>query len=141
MRITVTVRGVPEVQRALESLPDAVRREAAMQVLTEAAEPIAAAARSRAPVRTGKLRDSIVVSATAKGLAIRGSVAGDAATVFVGSTSSLAHFQEYGTAHHGAQPFMRPAFDAQGQAAARTIERELLGRLMAAARRARVRTR
>jgi HK97 gp10 family phage protein len=138
MRVTVRIHGVAEVQRALESLPDAVRADALGDVLFEATKPIADAARAKAPVRSGRLRQSIRIALRARG---QGQTlrASRGAGIFVGSTSPLAHLQEYGTAHHGPQPFMRPALDAQAGNAKRIIETGLLDAVMKAVRRARAR--
>ena len=44
-----------------------------------------------------------------------------AVEVFAGAGAlPQAHLQEFGTRHHPAQPFMRPAFDAEGR---KTLDR------------------
>ncbi len=45
-------------------------------------------------------------------------------------------FQEFGTAHHAAQPFMRPAFDQTKEQALQTMQDTLKKRIAAAAKRA-----
>ena len=138
MRVTVKVHGVPEVQRALESLPDAVKADAIGNVLFEAAKPVADAARANVPVRTGKLRQSIKIALRARGQgqttrAQRGS------GIFVGSTSALAHLSEYGTSRQPAQGWMRRAYDSTAGKARQTIETGLLDAIMKAVKRARAR--
>ena len=61
------------------------------------------AAKSHAPVDTGNLRRSITHEVTKRG-----------ATPFVrvGTNVEYAVFQELGTVHHEAQPFLRPAMEA-----------------------------
>jgi HK97 gp10 family phage protein len=83
-------------------------------------------------VRTGRLRQSLTVGRIAKD-----AKASKGAGVFIGSTSPLAHFQEYGTRHHPPQPFMRPAYDARADAARRIIEAGLLEEVRKAVARAR----
>lgn len=61
------------------------------------ADDIGAEAKLLAPVRTGKLRDEIVVIRGKYGVEIRS-----------GATYSL--FVEFGTVRHPAQPFLRTAF-------------------------------
>lgn len=139
MRISVRIHGVPEVRRALESLPDAVRADAIGNVLYEAAKPIADAARAKAPVRTGKLRQSIKIALRARGQgqtarATRG------AGIFVGSTSALAHLSEFGSSRQPAKGWMRGAFDSQAGTAQRTIENGLLDAVMKAVAKARAGT-
>jgi HK97 gp10 family phage protein len=67
----------------------------------ETAARIATAAQQFAPVLTGELRDSIKVQGEGvdKGMPY----------VDVGTTDDHALYQEYGTSHNAAHPFMRPA--------------------------------
>jgi HK97 gp10 family phage protein len=76
--------------------------EAAME---ETAEAMAATAQSRAPVRTGFLRDSIHAEAetTASG-----------SQVTLSADADYALFVEMGTSRAHAQPYLRPAIDAEG---------------------------
>jgi HK97 gp10 family phage protein len=67
--------------------------------VAETAEKIAQDARGRAPVQTGRLRDSITASAYGK-----------EAEVF--SQVEYAPFVEYGTYKMAAQPFLYPAVEA-----------------------------
>jgi HK97 gp10 family phage protein len=109
--VRVTFEGGKELQSTLDSLPQAISRKIQREVLVEAAEPMVAAARKMAPRRPGfpDIADNIEVGTprTSK------TEAGDKFSVSWGPTTGFfyGHFQEYGTAHHAAQPFMRPAFD------------------------------
>jgi HK97 gp10 family phage protein len=132
MRVEIRIHGLQEVQRALAQLPQEIREEALERTLRAAAESILEAARARAPVRTGRLRQSLAVGQVAKD-----AKASKGAGVFIGSTSPHAHFQEFGTAHHPPKRFMRPAFDARADAARRIIEAGLLQELNQAVARAR----
>jgi HK97 gp10 family phage protein len=132
MRVEIRIHGLQEVQRALAALPQEIREESLDKTLRAAAEPILEAARARAPMRTGRLRQSLAV-----GLVTKDAKASKGAAVFIGSTSPLAHFQEYGTRHHPPQPFMRPAYDARADAARRIIEAGLLAEISKAVQRAR----
>jgi HK97 gp10 family phage protein len=139
MRVTVKITGVKEVQDALNSLPDAVRADALGNVLFEAAKPIADAARANAPVRTGKLRDSIKISLRARGMGewVRAS---RGAGIFIGATAPHAHFSEFGTAREPAQGWFRRAYDSAAPKARQVLETGLLDAVMKAVRRARVKT-
>lgn len=56
------IEGLAELDRALAELPKATARNTLKRVLVKAGQPIADAASRNAPVRTGELRESIVVS-------------------------------------------------------------------------------
>jgi HK97 gp10 family phage protein len=71
------------------------------------AEALAAEAKMRAPVRTGKLKGSIATRKGTKGTKDRAEW-----VVFTGVF--YAHFVEYGTRKMAARPYMRPAVDAGG---------------------------
>lgn len=140
MRVNVRITGIPEVQRALASLPDSVRADAIGNVLFAAAKPIADAARAAAPVRTGALRESIRIALRARG-AGQTARAKRGAGIFIGSTSPVAHFTEYGTSRQPAQGWMRRAYDGTARTAQRTIETGLLDAISRAVARARVTSR
>lgn len=135
------IEGLAELDEALTELPRATTANVLKRALTNAAEPIADVARSLAPQASGFLRDHIIVSAKIKntvgnsefaaamraglgraaaGKALRAARSGAAGTgsnaeVYVGPTVQAFYgmFQEFGTAYHGAKPFLRPAFDSQ----------------------------
>lgn len=124
MKIAMRFEGGEELARALNALPMALSRRVVLQALTEGAEPIRAKAErlapwNREPHPYGHLAQHIIVG-TANRL---GSVAGgrwerrdeDEHAVAVGPRKDFFYgiFQEYGTRFHGAQPFMRPAFDGE----------------------------
>lgn len=96
--------------RALKALPKRLSRKVQNDALREAAEPMRAEMSRLAPRRPPKpdLRDHIVIS-LAKGEDSK------EAAVAVGPARPnyfYGSFQEFGTKHHAAQPFMRPGFDA-----------------------------
>jgi HK97 gp10 family phage protein len=119
--IGLKLEGSKELQKALESLPNRVSRSVQREALRSAGEPIRALAAALAPREPGApdLADNIVMS---NARPEDGSVAiaiGPAKKFFYGI------FQEHGTSRHGAQPFMRPAFDSEGGRALRAISQEL----------------
>lgn len=135
----VVVTGVKEVRRLFRNLPGKVAKKILRKTLREALKPIAADARTRAPVRTGALREQIKVRARAKrkagfiGLEIR-----VGSHNFAGKTF-YAGFQEFGTGKRGtgkkgvttspgitARHFMQQAFDAHSEKAAEYIKDELI---------------
>jgi len=66
MSITVSVSGLKELDQALGELPKATARNVLKRTLNKAAVPMVEEAKRQAPVRTGKLRDSIMASARVK---------------------------------------------------------------------------
>lgn len=67
--------------------------------VADIANKVAETARQHAPVRTGKLRDSIYVEDLGAG------------EYEIQANAEYATFVEYGTARSAAQPFMRPAYE------------------------------
>lgn len=148
MKVTVRVDGLKELDEALGELPKATARNVLKRALIKAAEPIAEQARALAPVRTGKLRDSIIISTRttnpgkqAFAIAMKSGASREEAVaaarlanrghksffeLYVGpGRQPHAHLQEFGTAHHAPQPYMRPAWDANKMRALETIKKQL----------------
>lgn len=113
-KVTYKMTGLKDLERALSQLPKAVGRRAGLNALRQGGEPIAKMARSLAPVDEGDLRESIDVKAT-----LAPSQRGDKGALapvemYVGpGQHPQAITQEFGTFKEPAQPFMRPAWDAQ----------------------------
>jgi HK97 gp10 family phage protein len=116
MVIKVHVEGLAEVQTALRQLPDSTAKAVLRRVGRKRLAPVAELARELVPVGQGELRDSIAVS-TRLARRQRGKHRKDGpddVEVFAGAgPHPQAHLQEFGTEHHGPQPFMRPAWDAE----------------------------
>jgi HK97 gp10 family phage protein len=163
---TVSVSGLSQLDKALGELSKATARNVLKRTLTKAAEPIRDEAKRLTPVKTGKLRDSITISASIKNkigsseysaamraglgkdaarsalLAARkaGKGTGSFAEVYVGPARGAgviryAHIVEFGSNDTAMQPYMRPAWDSQKDAALGIIKNELANQIMAAARR------
>jgi HK97 gp10 family phage protein len=87
MSVSVKVSGLAELDKALGELPKATARNVLVRTLNKAAQPMADEAKRLAPVKTGKLRDSIMVSTRVKNktgnaeyaAAMRGGLGKDAA--------------------------------------------------------------
>lgn len=127
MPTIVRVEGFKELARALEQLPKQTARSTLSRVLLKAAKPTHESAQSKAPVLTGRLQASVVV-----GKQLTRRQKSDArkegvhfAEVHVGTASGHGIPQEFGTAFHPAQPFMRPAWDANKVGALGIIKSEL----------------
>lgn len=103
--------GGAELERQLKALPEALSAAILSAALTKAAEPIRSKAEAHAPRGEGgeHLADNIVIGDPFKGE--EGGL-----TVPIGPEHHpddffYGYFQEFGTAFHGAQPFMRPGYD------------------------------
>lgn len=134
-RVTVKVSGLRELDRALGQLPKSTGKAVLRRVLKKAGQPMADDMRAKAPddPETGgnDLRSSIGVGtklSKRQAKLHRKMFKNDKASaeVFVGAGKvAHAHLQEFGTAHHGAQPFARPAWDAGKMQALETIKTDL----------------
>jgi HK97 gp10 family phage protein len=135
MPITVKVDGLAELKANLAELPKATQRRVQQRILLKRAQLIVAAAKAKAPVDQGDLRNSIHATtkrpkghktpaarafATTRGMggtAAQARAAAKAAgsapvEVFIGpGRHPQATQQEFGNKNHGPQPYMRPAWD------------------------------
>jgi hypothetical protein len=163
-KTVVSVSGFRELDQALAQLPKAIARNVLKRTLAKAAEPIAEAARQAVPVDQGDLKASISVSPRIKNkvgssefsAAMRAGLGKDAAVramrdarraggssfaeTHIGPAAKkgvirYAHLVEFGTAKMPAEPYMRPAWDAEKESALRIIRAELGNEIIAAARR------
>jgi HK97 gp10 family phage protein len=125
-KFTFKVEGLAECEEALQELPKATNRTVLKRALMNAAEHIAIAARARAPHRTNVLAKSITVGTKLSARQRSQSKKGSDVEVYVGAGPlPRAHLQEFGTAHHGPHPFLRPAVDSQGKAVIDSFVTEL----------------
>lgn len=161
----VTIDGLSDLDKALGELPKSTARGVLHRVLRKAAAPMAAEAQRLAPDDPASgapdLHTSIDVSTKLKnptgkseyaavmrsggtkaeaGAAMRAARRASNksfAEIYVGPGKGGAHgvLQEFGTVHHGAQPFMRPAWDGNRDRALDIIADELGGEIMKAAKR------
>lgn len=142
IRKTIKVEGLKELEKALQELPRATGGNVLKRAILIPAQAFADAASAAAPKDTGLLKQEIkpskprIISAGKAAFAAAmssgasrveaGQAARDAnraaggagrhAVVEVGPTKRAFYgrFQEFGTAHHKAQPFMRPTWDRMG---------------------------
>jgi len=137
MKMSASLHGAADLRKRLSELPQAVSTKVQRQALLTGAEPLRAAAAALAPrdeQSSGPhLADNIVIGVQSRrklgqsGLsASEMDLAGEGTIVEVGpalqpSNHFYGRFQEFGTIHRAAQPFMRPAFDAQGRTSLRLV--------------------
>ncbi|TXC73964.1 hypothetical protein FSZ31_04380 [Sphingorhabdus soli] len=107
-----SLSGIEEAIANIRTVGAAVNDDSVGESALAALEPVAEDARSLAPVESGDLRDSIVVSLT---LPDGGEAYFDGRAAFVGPLTSsqfYAWFVEMGTVKMRAEPFLLPAIDA-----------------------------
>lgn len=117
------VTGYKELERVLKQLPDALAKRVVLNGLRAGGRVLVKGMKERAPVRTGELAASPVV--TTAGKATRGK--GHAVIGFRKPTSRRVHLTEFGTENAPAQPFIRPTLDEDGAEAIKKIG-EIMGR-------------
>ncbi len=107
--LTVKTKGFRELERMMFQLKASTAKSNVREAMREAFEPMAAHARSLAPVDSGDLVEGIEI--TGKG--IPPAPRRDPAEMMMGpGRNPQAIFQEFGTFKEPPQPFMRPAWDA-----------------------------
>lgn len=137
-KVTVKIEGLKELDRALGQLPKSTAKATLRRVLKEAGEPIARAARSRAPIEEHHLVESIDVSTrlNPRQRSLHRQAGGRAfQEMFVGTNNPAGTQQEFGNSRHGPQPFMRPAWDATKQQTLDYIANSLWGEIEKSAQR------
>lgn len=117
----ISLQGGAELMDALEALGPAMEKKVLRSAMREAAKPMLAEAKRRAPVLTGQLRKSLKIKAMKR--RSNGQVGVLIATekgFFKGETFYGA-FQEFGTKKLPARPFIRPAFESNKARAVRIV--------------------
>lgn len=112
LRVEADVEGVVGMFRRAEGRVKPLLEELRRRLGSIVAEK----ARGRAPVRTGRLRESIFARQTGKG------------TLSVVAGAPYASFVEYGTRRMKARPFLRPAM-AEVEGEIERLTQELVSRL------------
>ncbi len=144
----VRIDGLRELEAALANLPKATGKNVLRRVLKKASAGTVADAQANAPRDTGGLSQSIIIGARLNGrqTSLNRKEAGSRSAVemFIGPSYAKGkggrhgHLLEFGTVKMPAQPFMRPAWDANKDAALRSISDDLGSEIeKAAARQAR----
>lgn len=131
----VSFQGGAELAATLRSLPTRISRPVQREALFAVAEPMRARMARLAPREPGApdIADNIVISG-GRGGTDKSTGQEKAISVAIGPSKGFIYgfFQEYGTSRHGAQPFMRPAFDSEAPkvvpALAQALWVELAGR-------------
>lgn len=115
MKFGAKIEGLDGLNKALRNLEQSVSKKARDAALEVAAEQVAERMRQLVPVLSGDLRDSITVVIGKDDVRI-----GPA-----GKYAWRAHFTEFGTVNHGAEPFIRPAFDGEQANVTKVISKRM----------------
>lgn len=107
------ISGGPELEAALRELGNKIAGRLGINAVRAGARVIAATARAKVPVRTGRLKKSLRIFDDRELSRLRGSER----AAYAGTREPYGHLVEFGTAHSAAKPFLRPALDEAGQAA------------------------
>lgn len=126
--ISFKFTGGQDLVKRLEQLDSAVSRKVQIAALRDGAEVIrsrAAALAPRSEQGPPHLADNIVIGAVSEAQIIKRGREGETIVEVGPSLKPLdffyGFFQEYGTARHQAQPFMRPAFDTGASVAVNIV--------------------
>ena len=111
----LSISGLDELKRKLIAVANKTRGKFVVSALAAGAAEVLEEAQRLAPFDTGELAQDIQTRVAKRSSTM--------AVVLVGNTRRIyyAHMQEFGTAHHAAQPYLRPAFDAKKVKAFETI--------------------
>lgn len=113
MKSNLTFSGGKELERNLKELGNKTSGRLGQNSTRAGARVVAKEAKARVPVRTGNLRDSIVVRGDENLRRAGGSVR----QAFVVAKAPHAHLVELGTKHSRKRPFLEPALEKAGQQA------------------------
>ena len=106
------VEGLADLDEALKELPKATARNVLLRALKEHGQPIADAGEAAAPRLSGKLADSYTVGTKLSRRQKKMNKKESAVEVYVGPTPHPKSVQtEFGNAHQGPHPHLRPAWD------------------------------
>ena len=123
--ISMQIQGGAQLARTLRELSLKAEQKTMRGILRDSAEPIRAEAERLAPksLDAPHIKDNIVISLATKD-AEGERLEADQHAVAVGPNKDAFYgfFQEFGTVHHAAQPFMRPAFDLKVREALKAVQ-------------------
>jgi HK97 gp10 family phage protein len=107
------IEGLKELDEALKELPKATSSAVIKRAFVKAIGPMEATARSLAPKGPKQKLAQSISFGTKLSPRQRKLHRKESNVEFFAGAAALphAHLQEFGTAHHGPQPFMRPAWD------------------------------
>jgi HK97 gp10 family phage protein len=149
MSVSIKLEGVGDVQKIFRELADEIGdKKANSKILVpsvrEAMKPVLAQARANAPVDTGGLKRSLQVearrptrkdkgskyiSATDTVISLVTTASGKKLAKMGINSDARAIAQEFGTAKHPAQPYLRTALESQSQSVIQNLSQILARRI------------
>jgi len=111
-------KGLKELTKALKKFPDNIQKNVMVGAIRAGAKPIIKRAKELVPVESGLLKKSIRVRKrrVPKGSTeIKFSVHAGGEVKSFGTRAYHAHLIEFGTSKMSPKPFMRPAFEQEGE--------------------------
>jgi len=122
-KMSFKLEGLSDLVAGLEELTKATATNVQKRALKEAAAPMEAYAKMKAPVRTGFLRESINISSKLSARQRSQSPKAAKVEIYVGPPSMPRGIvAEFGSVKQAPHPFMRPAWDANKRGALETIK-------------------
>jgi len=143
MAVRIKVEGFKELRRRAEKLDARLKRKVYGQAVRAGGKIVVDAAKNQVPVRTGTVKRSLVHRASSKpskglfgvkivvkgGLKASNRVAhrrgSKGKPYFPDAVERYYRFQELGTKHHPAKPFLKPALETKAQAVLQAIKTTL----------------
>ena len=127
IQINAQFRGTKELESAFNELPKSMGKQVLLSAIKKAAKPVVTDAKDKARKRTGKGAKSIKARTNKKLKPIG---------VSIGTSREEFHmmFIEFGTIFQPANPFLRPAWDANKNKVLNSMEKEIWNALTKKAR-------
>jgi HK97 gp10 family phage protein len=137
IKTTFKMEGLSELLEGLQELTKATATNVQKRVLKDAAVPFEQTAKAKAPRRTGHLAESIDISTKLSPRQKSDLQKESKIEIYVGPRSmARAIVQEFGSVNQSAQPYMRPAWDANKKSAIDGITKALADEIEKARQRA-----
>lgn len=122
LEVRVKIDGINDLMRNLNKIPKNASRRSLGKAAKAGAEPIERAAKQKAPVDTGRLRDSIYTKFAYQSSRVARVQISTNVKPKGNAKYAYDFFQEFGTSYHPAHPYMRPAADEQENVAVEKVK-------------------
>lgn len=130
------IEGLSDLDRALSELPKATARNVLLRTLKEHGEPIRADGEANAPKGEQGSAETYTVSTKLTKRQRKQHKKESHVEVYIGPGADPAMLQqEFGNAHHGPQPHLRPAWDSNVQRVLQGITKSLADQIEKARKR------
>ena len=123
IKVKLDTRQWKKIGTKLDRMASRAEKSGNAAAIGKAATPMLAAAKDRAPFRTGKLKKSLVKRVKRQGGIVVGKIGAKPRT----RGNRILHLLEFGTSKMRAQPFLRPAYYETREESKRIYKREIWG--------------